>query len=34
LPTPHSAKFAPVYEAALRTGVSAMTAMAVELMGK
>jgi amidohydrolase len=32
LPSNHSALFAPVYEPAIRTGVTAMTAMAVDLL--
>jgi len=34
LPTPHSALFAPVYDPAIRTGVTAMTAMAMDLLQK
>jgi hippurate hydrolase len=34
LPSPHSALFAPVYEPAVRTGVTAMTAMALSLLSK
>lgn len=34
LPSLHSALFAPVYEPAIRTGVTAMTAMALDLMKK
>jgi metal-dependent amidase/aminoacylase/carboxypeptidase family protein len=32
LPSPHSALFAPMYAPAIRTGVTAMTAMALELL--
>jgi hippurate hydrolase len=32
LPSPHSALFAPVYEPAIKTGVTAMTAMALDLL--
>ena len=32
LPSPHSALFAPVYAPAIETGVSAMTAMAIDLL--
>ena len=32
LPTPHSALFAPVYAPAIKTGVTAMTAMALDLL--
>jgi amidohydrolase len=34
LPTPHSALFAPVYEPTIRTGVTAMTAMVLDLLSK
>ncbi len=34
LPTPHSALFAPVYDPAIRTGVTTMTAMAMDLLQK
>ncbi len=34
LPSPHSALFAPVYEPAIRTGVTAMTAMVLDLLSK
>ena len=34
LPSNHSALFAPVYEPAIRTGVTAMTAMAMDLLKK
>jgi amidohydrolase len=34
LPSNHSARFAPVYEPTIRTGVMAMTAMAVDLLQK
>lgn len=34
LPSPHSALFAPVYDPAIRTGVAAMTAMAMDLLQK
>jgi metal-dependent amidase/aminoacylase/carboxypeptidase family protein len=34
LPSPHSALFAPVYDPAIRTGVTAMTAMAMDLLQK
>jgi hippurate hydrolase len=32
LPSPHSALFAPVYQPTIKTGVTAMTAMAMELL--
>ena len=32
LPGPHSALFAPVYAPAIKTGVTAMTAMALDLL--
>ena len=32
LPSPHSALFAPVYAPAIKTGVTAMTAMALDLL--
>jgi len=32
LPSPHSALFAPVYAPAITTGVTAMTAMALDLL--
>ena len=32
LPGPHSPLFAPVYEPTIRTGVTAMTAMALDLL--
>jgi len=34
LPSAHSALFAPVYDPAIRTGVTAMTAMAMDLLQK
>jgi amidohydrolase len=34
LPTPHSTLFAPVYDPAIRTGVTTMTAMAMDLLQK
>jgi hippurate hydrolase len=32
LPSPHSALFAPIYAPAITTGVTAMTAMALDLL--